>query len=314
MNDNPFKNALILTGPTGSGKSALALELATRLNAEIISADSMTLYRGMNIGTAKPTLEDRSRIPHHLIDVLDPWESANVAWWLKRAKQCVADIEARGKLSLIVGGTPFYLKAILCGLFESPPANEELRRSLEAEATSDGGAALHRKLAAVDPSSAARLHSNDVRRVVRALEVWQLTGKPISVWQRESWWDGKPPCFASGTCLALDIPRQELYARINNRVTEMVAAGWVEEVRSLRLLPNPPGKEATQALGYREISRVVDGKCTIQDAISEIQLRTRQFAKRQLTWLRSLRGCVFCEPKLTFGHWTNRMSSSYGIP
>ena len=274
----------------------------------------MTLYRGMDIGTAKPKPADRARVPHHLIDVLNPWESANVAWWLDRARECVADIERRGKSALIVGGTPFYLKAILCGLFESPPANQDLRRSLETEAIDDGGIALHRKLTEVDPVSAERLHSNDVRRVVRALEVWQLTGKPISVWQRQSWWKGSPPCFAPGTCLALDIPRQELYYRINKRVVEMFATGWVDEVQALRSLERSPSKEAMQALGYREISELIDGKCTMDDAIAEVQLRTRQFAKRQLTWFRGLAGCVFCEPKLTLRLWADRMNTGFVNP
>src|SRR5215212_3320236 len=146
---SPFANALILTGPTASGKSALALELAPRLNAEIISSDSMTLYRGMDIGTAKPSPADRERVVHHLIDVLDPWESASVAWWLERSEAAVRDIEARGKTALFVGGTPFYLKALLCGLFPSPPADQELRRRLEAEAEAAGKQALHDRLAGV---------------------------------------------------------------------------------------------------------------------------------------------------------------------
>src|SRR5215213_2256700 len=231
---SPFANALILTGPTASGKSALALELAPRLNAEIISADSMTLYRGMDVGTAKPAAEDRARVPHHLIDVLDPWESANVAWWLDRAMGCVRDIEARGKTALFVGGTPFYLKALLCGLFPSPPSDQDLRRRLEAEAEATGRDALHARLAGVDPMSARRLHPNDVRRVVRALEVWHLTGRPLSAWQQQDWWGAEGPRFRSGSCLAIEVPRADLNARIDRRVEAMFAAGWVDEVRRLR--------------------------------------------------------------------------------
>src|SRR6476661_495553 len=173
-----FDNALILTGPTACGKTALALELAERIGAEIVALDSMTVYRGMDIGTAKPTPGERARVPHHLIDVLDPWESLTVAWWLERAAGACRDITTRGKRPLFVGGTPFYLKALLHGLFPGPPGNEELRRELEAEAERDGKAKLHAKLAAVDPKTATRLHPNDVRRVVRALEVYQLTGRP----------------------------------------------------------------------------------------------------------------------------------------
>src|SRR3954447_3633902 len=154
----PFADALVLTGPTGSGKTELALPLADRLGAEIVAVDSMTLYRGMDVGTAKPTPEERARAPHHLIDVLDPWESGTVAWWLDRAAEACHDITARGKRPLLVGGTPFYLKAVLYGLFDAPPVDPELRRALEAEAERVGPAAFHDRLRAVDPATAARLH------------------------------------------------------------------------------------------------------------------------------------------------------------
>jgi tRNA dimethylallyltransferase len=304
---NPFARSLILTGPTASGKSALALELAAKLNAEIIAVDSMTLYRGMDIGTAKPSADDRARVPHHLIDVLEPWESANVAWWLERATAAVANIEARGKRALFVGGTPFYLKALLCGLFEAPPSDEELRLQLEAEAER-GREALHARLAEVDPTSARRLHPNDVRRVVRALEVWHLTGKPLSEWQQQSWWGDSAPRFPPGACLCVDVPRPLLYNRIEQRVEAMFAAGWVDEVRSLRALPRPLSKEASQALGYREIGEHLDGNRTLEETVAEVRLRTRQFAKRQLTWFRSLPGLEFCEAKLTFARWGDRMA------
>jgi tRNA dimethylallyltransferase len=305
---NPFDNLLILTGPTGSGKSALALELAPRLGAEIVSADSMTLYRGMDVGTAKPTAADRARVPHHLIDVLDPWESASVAWWLDRAARTVSDIESRGKTALFVGGTPFYLKALLCGLFPSPPSQEDLRRRLEREAEVDGPVALHARLAGVDPVTARRLHPNDVRRVVRGLEVWHLTGKPLSEWQTQSWWGPEGTRFRPGTCLAIDVPRTELYARIDRRVTEMFSAGWIDEVHRLRELPRALGREASQALGYRQILEHLDGKRSLTETVAEVQLRTRQFAKRQLTWFRGLAGCEFVESKLTFAQWSDRMS------
>jgi tRNA dimethylallyltransferase len=268
----------------------------------------MTLYRGMDIGTAKPSVTDRARIPHHLIDVLDPWESANVAWWLARAEECVADIERRGKTALVVGGTPFYLKALLCGLFESPPSDPELRRRLESEAESAGPDALHARLAAVDPVAASRLHANDVRRVIRALEVWQLTGQPISARQQQNWWEGESPRFRSGACLVLDVPRPELYFRINQRVERMFADGWLDEVRRLRELPRPLSREASMALGYREIAEYLHGRRTLAETIAEVQLRTRQFAKRQLTWFRALPGCEWGNAKLTFDRCVTRMS------
>src|SRR6516165_1366549 len=219
----PFDRCWILSGPTGSGKSQFALQLAEFGNAEIIAMDSMTLYRGMDIGTAKPSAEERRRVPHHLLDVLEPWESASVAWWLERAAECCRDIEARGKRALFVGGTPLYLKALLLGLFEGPPADSQLRRRLAEEARRDGVQVLHARLAKVDPASAARLHVNDVRRVIRALEVWELTGRPISAWQTQ--WDGAkhPHDDPPSRCLWLDLPRAELYARINARVERMIA-------------------------------------------------------------------------------------------
>jgi tRNA dimethylallyltransferase len=290
-----FDRALILTGPTACGKSALALELAERIGAEIVALDSMTVYRGMDIGTAKPNAAERRRVPHHLIDVLDPRESLTVAWWLERAAEACRDITARGKRPLFVGGTPFYLKALLHGLFPGPPADEELRRALEAEAGRDGNAALHARLAAVDPKTAARLHPNDVRRVVRALEVHTLTGKPISDWQQT--WD--TPTFAENPeaapppvripAVVLELPREVLYERINRRVDAMLAAGWLDEVRRLRELPRPLSREARQALGYRELLAHLDGTGPGWDETVElIRTHTRQFAKRQLTWFRHL--------------------------
>jgi len=290
-----FNQALILTGPTACGKSALALELAERVGAEVVALDSMTVYRGMDVGTAKPTPAERGRVPHHLIDVLDPWESLTVAWWLGRAEEACRDVAARGKRPLFVGGTPFYLKALLHGLFPGPPADEDLRRALEAEAERDGLAALHARLAAVDPKTAARLHPNDVRRVVRALEVYELTGKPISAWQQT--WD--TPAFAESPAAApppvaipavvLELPREVLYDRINRRVDTMLAAGWLEEVRRLRDLPRPLSREARQALGYRELLAHLDGTGPAwPETVELIRTHTRQFAKRQLTWFRHL--------------------------
>jgi tRNA dimethylallyltransferase len=299
MTSDPFANALILTGPTGSGKTQLGVELAERLGAEIVALDSMTLYRGMDVGTAKPGPEERRRVPHHLLDVLDPWESASVAWWLERAAACCREIEGRGRRVVFVGGTPLYLKALLFGLFDGPPADEALRRQLTAEAEHSGAAALHARLARVDPATAARLHANDVRRVVRALEVWELTGKPISAWQVQ--WSGTRR--DDGRVLCLDLPRPELYARIIARVEQMVAAGLVDEVRALRRLPRPLSREAAQALGYKEMVEHLDGRATLAETVERIQTRSRNFAKRQLTWFRHLPGCRPATRQLTFRAW-----------
>lgn len=304
MRSPVFGHALVLTGPTGSGKSDLALELAAELGAEIVSMDSMALYRGMDLGTAKPTQEQRRRVRHHLIDVLDPWESSSVAWWLDQARRCCEEIEARGRRVLIVGGTALYLKALLCGLFEGPGADEPLRQRLLAEARRLGARVMHDQLTRVDPASAARLHPNDVRRVVRALEVWQLTGRPISAWQRQ-WSEAIPSSPPS--CLWLDLPRAELYARINARVERMFAGGLVEEVRNLLGQPRQPNAQALQALGYKEVLRHLGGELTLPETLTLVQNRTRHFAKRQLTWFRRLPECRPATPQLTRALWGRTM-------
>jgi tRNA dimethylallyltransferase len=305
MNSEVFQQAIVITGPTGSGKTALALRSAERLGAEIVSMDSMVLYRTMDIGTAKPTREERSRVPHHVIDVLDAWESASVAWWLERAAECCRDIAARGKRALIVGGTPLYLKALLYGLFDGPPADEALRRRLEEEAEHDGRAILHARLAGVDPVAATRLHPNDLRRVVRALEVWELTGRNISSWQTQ-WAESDAAGFPRVHCL--DLPRAELYARIDDRVKRMFADGLVEEAAGLRRLDHPLSKEAAQALGYKEVFAHFEGQATLDETIQRVQVRSRNFAKRQLTWFRRLPGCQVLR-ELTERDWDRRITT-----
>jgi tRNA dimethylallyltransferase len=296
-----FPNALVLTGPTGSGKSALGLELAERLGAEIVALDSMTLYRGMDIGTAKPTAEDRRRVPHHLIDVREPWQSGSVAWWLEQAIACARAIEQRGKRVLFVGGTALYLKALLCGLFDGPPAEPEVRQRLMTEAEQLGGDALHERLRQIDPPTAERLHPNDIRRIVRALEVWELTGEPISVWQQQ--WTAMQLRAQPNQLLYLDLPREELYRRIDARVPQMLDAGLVEEVRTLTRLPQPLSKEAAQALGYKEMFAFLEGRASLAETVQLIQTRSRQFAKRQLTWFRHLPECRPATRELTFTLW-----------
>jgi tRNA dimethylallyltransferase len=290
-----FAGTLILTGPTGSGKSAVALELAQQLNGEIVAMDSMTLYRGMDIGTAKPSRAEQLQIRHHLIDVLDPWESANVAWWLELAAQSVREIRARQRVPILVGGTPFYLKAVLSGLFDGPPSNPEVRAALEARAIAIGQIRLHEELAAVDPISARRLHPNDVRRVVRALEVFHVAGQPISSFQ-QTWTTstfsgaGNHPEPSIQRFFVLDWPREELYLRIERRVDAMLEAGWLDEARALKALPQPMAREPAQALGYRELMAFLEGQRSgWEETVAEIKTRTRQFAKRQLTWFRGLR-------------------------
>lgn len=302
----PFANVFVLTGPTASGKTALGIELAERLNAEIVSMDSMALYRGMDIGTAKPTAAERRQTPHHLIDVRDPWETGSVAWWLDQAANCCREIEVRGRQVLFVGGTPLYVKALLYGIFQGPAADPVLRQRLETMANESGSAALHERLARVDPIAASRVHLNDRRRIIRALEVWELTGKPISAHQQE--WRNRAET-AADRVLCLDIPRAELYARIDARVEQMVAAGFIDEVRALRASPKPLSKEAAQAVGYAEMMRYLDGEGSLHETIQRIQTRTRQFAKRQLTWFRHLKPCQMVMPQLTWASWSQTIKS-----
>lgn len=285
MHEDPLHRAWYLTGPTASGKTAVGVALAERSGAEVIALDSMTLYRGMDVGTAKPTEAERRGVPHHLIDVLDPWESASVAWYRDRASSAVLEIEARGRLPLFVGGTPMYLKALLRGLFEGPPADPALRAELEAEADRLGGQALHDRLAGLDPPAASRLHPNDRRRVIRALEVILATGIPLSDQQREH----DRPAPPNVPVIALDRPRDELRHRIDRRVEGMFAAGLVGEVRRLVDAPRPLHPVPSQGVGYREVVDLLAGRiATEAEAVSLIQARTRQFAKRQGTWFRGL--------------------------
>ena len=296
MTPDTFADALILTGPTGSGKTTLSLELAERLGAEIVSMDSMALYRRLDIATAKPTPDERARVPHHLIDVLDSWESASVAWWLGRAAVACDTIRGRGRQVLFVGGTPLYLKALLFGMFDGPAENHETRHRLEELARMQGSQVLHQRLAQVDPVTAERLHPNDVRRMVRALEVWEITGRPISDWQRQ--WQTGPVNGGGDRVVCLDRPREELYARIDARVVEMMRQGLLDEIAALRRSPRPISRQAAQAVGYREICAHLDGQLTLDDAVRLIQTRSRQFAKRQLTWFRQLPGLRFADERL----------------
>jgi tRNA dimethylallyltransferase len=279
-----LNRAIYLTGPTASGKTEVGVRLARRLNAEIVALDSMTVYRGMDIGTAKPTWSERGGIPHHLIDVLDPWKAASVAQYRQWAIRVCEQIEAQGKLTLFVGGTALYLKALLRGLMKGPGADPLIRGRLEAEALQNGTPSLHERLSALDPATAARLHPNDKRRIVRALEVIEMTGQPLSRLQVEH----DRPAPAETLVFALERPRAELYERINRRVERMFAQGLVDEVRSLQAAPQPLSSVAAQAVGYREVIEHLSGRRTLAETIEQVQTRSRQFAKRQATWCRGL--------------------------
>lgn len=274
---------LAIVGPTGVGKSDFGVELALRYDGEVISADSMQVYRGMDIGTAKLSREEMRGVPHHLIDLVDPDQEFSVAEYHKYATEAVDAVLAKGRLPVLVGGTGLYVRTLVEDmLFPDPGADWELRKKLEAEAAQHGNAYLHGRLAQVDPEAAAKLHPNDLRRVIRALEVYTRTGAPISVLQAAS---RNKPAKYDLLIIGLTCDRQELYRRIDLRVDRMIAAGLVDEVRAL-LERYPPGLTAMQALGYKEIAGYLDGRYSLDDAIELLKRETRRYAKRQYTWFR----------------------------
>ncbi len=279
-----------LTGPTAAGKTRVGIELALRLGAEIISLDSMALYRGMEIGTAKPTHEQRRMAPHHLIDVVEAHEEYSLARYVDEATRCIQQIKGRGREVLFVGGTPLYLKGLLRGIFEGPEADWELRKKLRKEILSHGAEALHGRLAQVDPAAAERIHPGDARRIIRALEVFEKTGQPISKLQQQF---DRLPVPACSRVFVLDWPRDELHRRINRRVEVMFEQGLVEEVRGLLARPEPLSRTARKAVGYREVIEHLAGEHDLTETIELVQRHTRQLAKRQGTWFRSLAECRF---------------------
>jgi tRNA dimethylallyltransferase len=271
-----------LSGPTAAGKTALGILLARELGAEIVSVDSMAVYLGLDAGTAKPTAEQRRAVPHHLLDVVSPAEPYSVARWLGDAAAAVADCRRRGRKILFVGGTPLYLRALRDGLADLPGEDPDLRRRLAAEAAAHGSAHLHARLAAVDPATASRLHPNDLKRIIRALEVERLSGRPLS----QAFAPEPHPVFER-QFFVLDLPRPVLYERIDRRVERMFAEGIVEETRAALAAPGGLGPTAIQAAGYAEAADLLAGHIDRAEAIRRTQQRTRQLAKRQLTWLRS---------------------------
>lgn len=275
-----------IVGCTASGKSSLGAELARRVGGEIISIDSMKVYRGMDIGTAKPSAAVRTEVPHHLIDVVDPWEEFSVAQYVALADRAIADIQARGKPIFVVGGTPLYIKALSEGLFEGPGADPLLRERLHSWAVESGTPALHERLQLVDPVAAQRIHRNDLRRLVRALEVFELTGTPISALQEQ--WDRDRPRYDC-RYIGLQWPKEILHARIKERVLRMIERGLVEEVRSLLSPDRPLSTAARQAVGYAEILAHLRGELELAQAVESIKINTRQLSKAQRTWFRRFR-------------------------
>lgn len=274
---------LVIVGPTASGKTRMAVELAQRHNGEVISADSMQIYRTMDIGTAKPTKEEMGGIPHHMIDVADPEEDFSVARYVEMAARCVDDVLERGKLPIVAGGTGLYIDSLLSGRTFAPFSPDiALRGELERELAEKGGQAMLEALAQVDPEAAQRLHPNDHKRIVRALEVYRSTGKTITQHNRET--QAIPPRYNALTIGLAFQDRQAMWRRIDQRVDEMVAAGLEDEVRRLLTSGISPKCTAMQAIGYKEFTQALSGEMTWQEATDVVKLRSRQYAKRQLTW------------------------------
>jgi len=274
---------LVISGPTASGKTRLAVELALLRQGEVVSADSMQIYRRMDIGTAKPTPAEMRGVPHHMLDVAEPEENFSVARYVELAGACVDDILARGRLPILAGGTGLYIDSLLSGRSFAPfHADSTVRPELEEQFDREGGQAMLDRLARVDREAADRLHPNDKKRIVRALEIWITTGKTISQHDRET--KALPPRYQALTLTLAFRNRRDMWEQIDRRVDGMMAAGLVEEVRALLDSGVPRSCTAMQAIGYKEMAAALDGDGDVERAAEEIKLRSRQYAKRQLTW------------------------------
>lgn len=280
--ERPPLRFLAIMGPTASGKSALALELARRLGGEIVCCDSQQVYIGMDVGTAKPTREERRELPHHLLDVVHPDEAFHAARWAALARVALRNIAARGRLPIVVGGTGLYFRALTAGFFEAPAADASIRARHREEAARLGVEALHARLAGVDAAAAAVIGRRDLMRVSRALEIYEQTGVPITVLRHAA----APPADLAPHVLALDPPLAELRGRIEARAHQMFEAGFEDEVRALRAAGYGPTLRPLQALGYQQVGALLDGACSRAEAVAATVAATVAYARRQRTWFR----------------------------
>lgn len=275
---------IVITGPTATGKSALGVLLAKNIDGEIVSADSMQVYKHMDIGAAKPSNSARAAVPHHMLDVVPPTEDYSAARYVREASACIDDIIERGKTPVIVGGTGLYIDSLISGQGFSARGDDALRRALEAEYDERGGEAMLKYLRAFDPGSAAKLHENDKKRIVRAIEVFKATGKTISAHDSET--KRRPPRYEAAKFALTFADRAELYERIDRRVDRMLADGFENEVRGLLGMGVAHGNTAMQAIGYKEIAEAILSGSDLAGAVERVKQESRRYAKRQLTWLR----------------------------
>lgn len=290
---------IVLTGPTAVGKTKLSIALAKAVNGEIISADSMQVYRNMDIGSAKIRPEEMQGVPHHLIDILEPWDEFNVVVFKQKCEECLKEIYERGHVPILTGGTGFYIQAVLRDIdFTENEENTAYRESLEKLAAEKGADYLHEMLLKVDPASAEAIHANNIKRTIRALEYYELTGEKISDHNKQE--KQKESAYAS-CCFVLNDDREHLYKRIEERIDEMVADGLIEEVTKLRDMGCHRGMVSMQGLGYKEILAYLDGEMSLEDAVKILKRDTRHFAKRQLTWFRHEQDVI----------WVNKPDFSY---
>ncbi len=285
---------LVICGPTAVGKTAAAIEVAERFNGEIIGADSMQVYRFMDIGTAKPTTEERSRAPHHLIDVVDPDQDFDAARFAQMAREIAVAIERRGAVAIVAGGTGLYIKAMLYGLFRAEPPDRLTRQRLRQEAAQVGPEVLHRRLAAIDTQAAGRIHPHDAFRIIRALETAAATGNPITDHHRRH---GFRESAFRVLKIGLDMDRRVLYGRVERRVDAMIAAGLVEEVKGLLARGYAGNIKSMRSIGYRHMLDYLEGRSSWEEALRTLKRDTRRFAKRQLTWFRADADIIWIPPE-----------------
>jgi tRNA dimethylallyltransferase len=288
------KKIVVLAGPTGSGKSSLSVQLAHQFGAEIVNADSMQVYREMDVGTAKPSFEARQDIPHHLFDVVNPDEAFNAALYRCLAVPVIEDILARGRVCFLVGGTGLYIKTLLGGLLTCPPADRQIREDLQRQCDEFGSEALHRRLAQLDPETAEKIHPRDKVRITRSLEIIQITGGPFSLLAREHGFKNKT--FRAFK-ICLQIEREALYHRINERSLSMVENGLIKETQGLIEEGYSPELKSMKSLGYRHAVRHLQGLLDLDPMIEELQRDTRRYAKRQLTWFRADPEMIWVAPE-----------------